>query len=174
MTGLTTETAAATLDKFRPACPKCGGKSSYEIGRLSPSSYADRSSEWAERVFSCSCGKQIFGEAIRVEFDRQYASAEEKLAEGQRQSAEAAARQAEEVHRQRLEEARRAAEAAKKLAAEAAAQAALQVVTAAAREGLCAWSECSNLTRKGSLYCSRQCSNKNAHARERARKAQIS
>ena len=37
----------------------------------------------------------------------------------------------------------------------------------------CAWADCSSTRSSKSKYCSRACSNKNAHARERERKSQL-
>ena len=39
------------------------------------------------------------------------------------------------------------------------------------RKARCAWSECERDHTTTSVYCSRTCSNKNAHAREKAKKA---
>ena len=46
----------------------------------------------------------------------------------------------------------------------------LQEEQEAARNKKCAWSECTNEHTSSSKYCSRTCSDKNAHAREKQRK----
>jgi hypothetical protein len=56
--------------QFRMACPKCG---SYNFTvRRDQRAYVHKSQPF-ELVFSCRCGKQLFGEQIQEEYDRQKA-----------------------------------------------------------------------------------------------------
>jgi hypothetical protein len=128
---------------FKMRCPKCGGRD-YGIER--DRAFA-RSSGTVEYVFSCRCGKQLFGPALQAEYERQHAAwksegssapapaeaptlgdplEEERvqleLQRKERQAFERRRREANErrveIERARLEEERRAAEEAE--AAEAA------------------------------------------------------
>ncbi len=67
-----------------------------------------------------------------------------------------------------IEMARIAHEAAKRAAEEARRRELISLVEAADD---CAWGPCGNEKRERSIYCSRDCSNKNARARFAARKA---
>ncbi len=58
------------MEQFKMACPKCGSYS-YRVER-DPRNYAQRG-QVTELIFSCRCGKQIFGEQIQEENDRQKA-----------------------------------------------------------------------------------------------------
>jgi len=127
---------------FRFACPKCGSASSYGITRSNTASYS-REGQWDDRIFACMCGKRLYGEAIREEYDRQWGAAEARL---------------EEVRARR----RRRAVERKKARKEAEEKAHLAEQ--------CAWKDCKNRARSSSKYCSRTCSNRNARHRHKVRK----
>lgn len=57
-------------EQFRMACPKCGSHS-FTV-RRDQRAYVHKSQPF-ELVFSCRCGKQLFGDQIQEEYDRQKA-----------------------------------------------------------------------------------------------------
>src|SRR5690606_23067377 len=135
-------------------------------------SYAPRDQTF-EMIFSCRCGKQMFGEQIVKEFDRQKAEFESQL------RAEAAERGEELRPEPRVEPA-----AAEAKAAPPAAESAPATEAPAAHDDddppedydehddgvTCGWHPCKNPRRPNSKYCSRDCSNKNARWRYKQRK----
>lgn len=65
------------MSSFKMKCPKCDSLS-YSIER-DPRNYAQRG-QTAELIFSCRCGKQLFGDQIQAESDRQQALYEAEMA----------------------------------------------------------------------------------------------
>ena len=158
-------------------CPKCGNRSTH----LSYPRHPWMSGK-NDEVLSCSvCGTRVYGPE-RVGALLEAETARLKAIEDERNAESIAAKKAEEAEkrRQKKEKARVAEEAAK-AAAEAAAEAAQQEAARkkaaylAAMEAdiyaraKCRWAPCPNDHTTTSLYCSRTCSNKNAHAREKAK-----
>jgi hypothetical protein len=103
------------------------------------------------------CGKIIYGAAVQTEVDRQYGlfMVEERRLKAARKEAALIA------DARRIEEERK-----------------LEAAKATVQSLNCAWKECtkgsegrSALRRSASIYCSRDCSNKNARLRHRERKA---
>ena len=89
---------------FKMRCPKCGSQS-YSIERYNRSYYVQRTGA-VELVFSCRCGKQLFGDQIEKEYERQKkewtsASEDRRREEEERE----AARLAEEERQRQLREA---------------------------------------------------------------------
>ena len=156
---------------FRFRCPKCNS-TSFNIERDSRS-YAPRG-QAHELIFSCRCGKQLFGEQIEKEYLRQKASWEADAS--QRKEPVAKPRTEPVVTQPRATAPRREAArpdmrtTAATPPAAAKEPAAKEEVAAAADAGSCGWKDCSNPPRPNSKYCSRDCSNKNARHRYKRRK----
>ena len=147
-------------------CPKCGNRSTHLSYPRHP---------WMagtiDEVLSCTvCGTRVYGPE-RVDALRVAETARLKAIEDERDAVLIAARKAEEAEkrRQKKELERVAAEAAKAEAArkKAAYLAAMEADIYARAK--CRWASCPNDHTTTSLYCSRTCSNKNAHAREKAK-----
>jgi len=156
---------------FRFLCPKCG-TSQFSIER-DQRSYAPRG-QAHEMIFSCRCGKQIFGDAIEKEYDRQ--KAEWAANQGKDISEVQDASRSDE---ERVREAALAQAYARQRRVEAestARKAATEVVAEAASaeaegDDVCGWRDCVNPPRPNSKYCSRDCSNKNARSRYKKRQS---
>jgi hypothetical protein len=154
---------------FRFRCPKCES-TSFRIER-DGRSYAPRG-QAHELIFSCRCGKQLFGEQIEKEYLRQKAAWE--VDASQRPDAPAPSRREPAVASPRATAPRRATAAASRPPATSAptktsAKTAAPKVQATAT-GACGWKDCVNPPRQNSKYCSRDCSNKNARHRYKRRK----
>lgn len=147
-------------------CPKCGNRSTH----LSYPRHPWMSGK-NDEVLSCSiCGTRVYGPE-RVGALLAAEEARLKAIEDERNAVSLAAKKAEEAEqrRQKKELERAAAEAAKQEAArkKAAYLAAMEADIYARAK--CRWPPCPNDHTTTSLYCSRTCSNKNAHAREKAK-----
>jgi hypothetical protein len=185
---------------FNMGCPKCG-TINYSIEK-ERSTYS-RNDPVASLVFACTCGKRLYGKQVEEEYLRQkklYEQNAEYRAREAQQRERAEAKQA--VQNQALNEAmayRARFEASKKAKAEADAVRTQQKeverwqeqhtggvddpmfdVLAAEGVELCAWLYCDKggplgraVRRKGSKYCSRDCSNKNARWRHKQRKVVV-
>ena len=182
---------------FKMHCPKCGS-TAYSIERDGRSYFSNGPS--SELIFSCRCGKQLFGEQLEKEFNRQLAAyeaqAEERKAEEREraderraQDAAAADRREREAHRREHDEKKKAAETADSAQRKQEADRrwrervsskgpdkpspdALPPGTPPNKDdALCSWGPCMNESRDNSKYCSRVCSNKNARWRHKMRKA---
>ena len=147
-------------------CPKCGNRSTH----LSYPRHPWMSGK-NDEVLSCSiCGTRVYGPErvgalLAAEEARLQAIEDERNAVSLAAKKEAEAEQ----RRQKKELARVAAEAAKaEVARKKAAYLAAMEADIYAR-AKCRWPPCQNDHTTTSLYCSRTCSNKNAHARERAK-----
>ncbi len=138
------------LMSFYLSCPKCGS-TSVELQRDSRWNTGPR-----DFHFHCGmCGKTIYGPGVQMEVDRQYKLFvdEERRLKAARKEAAKAAKAAEA---KRIEEERK-----------------LEAARAAVQSLNCAWGDCSALRRSTSIYCSRDCSNKNARARHKQRKVGV-
>jgi hypothetical protein len=125
-----------------------------------------------DEVLSCSiCGTRVYGPE-RVGALLAAEEARLQAIEDERNAESLAAKKAEEAEqrRRKKELERVAAEEAKQEAArnKAAYLAAIEAYIYARAK--CRWAPCPNDHTTTSLYCSRTCSNKNAHAREKAKK----
>ena len=162
---------------FKMHCPKCLGLD-YSIERDNRTFGAV--AQAFELVFHCRCGKQMFGEQLVKEYDRQKADYELQGGEGGEEMPLGAALgdqrvtwlrpvptggDVEEAHRQ-AEEDRRWRERVQTSAQEVTVA---PNVGAATTDEVCAWPGCEKPQRPNSKYCSRACSNKNARARHKAR-----
>lgn len=164
---------------FKMHCPKCLGLD-YSIERDNRTFGAV--AQAFELVFHCRCGKQMFGEQLVKEYDKQKAEydlnggpddGEEGLGLGatadQRvtwlRPVPSAHGDADEAQRQ-AEEDRRWRERAQSTAQDVVVPV---VKSGAATDEECAWPGCEKTQRPNSKYCSRACSNKNARARHKAR-----
>jgi hypothetical protein len=150
-----------------PPCPKCKSHSTHISRTRSP--YIGHE---ADLIFHCvTCGTRVYGpdkvKALVAQYEAVVQAAREReeqlLAEERRWKAE--------------QEEKRAAEAAERLALKKAAMEASRkearrkaVEEEILRNAKCAWPPCENDHTMTSRYCSRTCSNKNAHAREKAKK----
>jgi hypothetical protein len=143
---------------FRFACPKCKSLSGHSVTRLNTASYS-REGKWDDRIFACMCGKRLYGEAIREEYDRQWEAVEAQLKKEER----ARRQQRESERKQQTEAVAVAVEEARLVEEEQRCQAGLLLAE-------CAWKDCKNEARSISKYCSRTCSNRNARHRYKVRK----
>jgi len=179
-------------------CPKCG-TGSYSIEK-ERSTYS-RTEPVASLVFACSCGKRVYGKKVEEEYLRQKKiydqdaetrereteeriKAEKRQLEDTQAMSEAMAFRARFEAKQlakRKEEATRSSEQELEKWREQAGQDPDQPgakVSAGQQPDLCTWHQCDKgpgggqaSRRKGSKYCSRDCSNKNARWRHKKRKA---
>jgi hypothetical protein len=102
--------------QFRMECPKCGTHS-FTV-RRDQRAYVHKSQPF-ELVFSCRCGKQLFGDQIQEEYDRQKAAWEKNPPQPQEESVEdAEARVRAEEEERRKRQLRRAMEYRRKYLAE--------------------------------------------------------
>ncbi len=168
-------------------CPKCT-TTSFSIERDSRS-YAPRG-QTHELIFSCRCGKQLFGDQIEKEYMRQKSEWEAGAADRRREKAKQKARpaapaedapqddayavqRASRVKRAQQEvvegDARRQEED-KKWRERVAKQPASEGESKSDSTDSCEWKDCANPPRPNSKYCSRDCSNKNARSRYKGRK----
>ncbi|MBX2803313.1 MAG: hypothetical protein KTR31_36875 [Myxococcales bacterium] len=178
---------------FKMRCPKCEGLD-YSIERDNRTFGAV--AQAFELVYHCRCGKQMFGEQLLKEYDRQKKEYDASAPLDAADTGLAAAMRAQEesglaggvdldrmigernVHvvdpsRRREEEDRRW----RAKVQEASQHVSPSIVTPVreARGGStgsdqeCAWPGCEKTRRPNSKYCSRACSNKNARARHKAR-----
>lgn len=141
---------------FKLLCPKCR-TADYSIERdRRIRTLADPS---AGLIFSCRCGKQMFGASVVEEYERQKKAHEAT------------------VVRKVKEPARTDANAPAPVATQSGSQ------TESSEWGndhqahqldevgeICNWEPCHKIARPGSKYCSRACSNKNARSRYKQRK----
>lgn len=158
--------------KFRMTCPKCGS-TNFSIERDNRS-YAARGQTF-EMIFSCRCGKQMFGDQIVKEYERQKKDWEHhrearverdiRSAAPKPQEARPAARTEPAQSPPSAEEEEEELEPAESLNTEE------EELEESEDSGICGWAPCSNPPRPNSKYCSRDCSNKNARWRYKQRKA---
>lgn len=176
---------------FKMRCPKCGSLD-YSVERDNRTFGAV--AQAFELVYHCRCGKQMFGEQLVKEYERQKKAYEAAASEadGDESINGASVGPLEEVAelRERLEHQRQSPEDRQREAAAAVVrqreeedrrwrvrvQESAQDVVAApsSAEGVgseqeCAWPGCTKPRRPNSKYCTRACSNKNARARHKAR-----
>jgi len=181
---------------FKMRCPRCQSFDYSSEGdnfgyRASPESFS--------LIFSCRCGRQLFGEQVVAEHDRQkkeYDANTEARRQEQSQREEAERHEKEQAAAyQRALEYRTAYLMQKRREAEEAAQRERDEADRRWRERLaqvgedaddtpehadgfdededteqCAWHGCTNARRPNSKYCSRACSNKNARYRYKQRR----
>lgn len=163
---------------FRFRCPKCNS-TSFSIERDSRS-YAARG-QMHEMIFSCRCGKQLYGESIEKEYMRQKSEWETQQAERRREPPRRTQADDDAYKREREDRTRRAtAEAEAKQARQkeedrqwrerVATKKPSETTEVAAGSSVCEWKDCDNPARPNSKYCSRDCSNKNARHRYKRRK----
>lgn len=154
---------------FQFRCPKCSS-TSFEILKESARAYA--SEGWDSRVFSCRCGKQMFGEKIGEEYARQTATyvppskkerAAKKVQDADSEKRRIASVRRSEAFKRQEQESRQKAETAKQKDHQD------WLASLPVSEPSCAWESCSNSPRRRSKYCSRNCSNKNARHRHKQR-----
>ncbi len=165
---------------FRMKCPKCNTRD-YSITRDIRTSTAK--DPVAGLIYSCRCGKQMFGQMVVDEHERQMRAADASPtprrdgAEPNREKL----RQAYEYRREYVAKKRAAdAEAAQQKKEEEDRKWRERVArtdgdpgSATAPSGdfeKCAWNSCEKARRPRSKYCSRECSNKNARHRHKSRK----
>lgn len=180
--------------KFR--CPKCLGID-YSVVRDNRTFTPTRA---FELIFSCRCGKQLFGDNIETEYNRQKKEYEAKSSDREKEhrARTVKVQEAEErklalrramVYQQKYREEQRQKQASEQAEQQAekdrlwrqkvegvtsdadGAATAEPAVEALASDDprKCAWDQCSNIRRKNSKYCSRNCSNRNARSRHKRR-----
>jgi hypothetical protein len=119
-----------------------------------------------DMIFHCrTCGTRIYGPEKVKGLVAAHAAAVQAAAEREQKRLEEDRRWLREKEEQELAE-KKAKEAERKKALRAAAME--KEILAAAK---CAWPPCPNDHTMTSKYCSRVCSNKNAHARAKSKKA---
>lgn len=154
---------------FKMACPKCKGLD-YSIERDNRT--FGTMAQAFELVFHCRCGKQMFGQGLLQEMDRQ--KAEWEAAGGDTApdlpvggAAVDAAADLREPASGILPD---AVNPARKKPSVASQPADSKPKATDPLDGkMCAWQGCENPARLKSKYCSRACSNKNARSRHKAR-----
>lgn len=150
---------------FKMTCPKCG---SYDYSVERDRRIRTLADPAAGLIFSCRCGKQLFGSLVVDEHKRQL-----KAWEAGRAARQVA--RADEVSHSHT--GANHAHADEDTAPEPASRgwmdgSASRTQTEEAGEGeRCSWHMCSKRARPGSKYCSRACSNKNARYRYKQRKS---
>ena len=153
------------MGKFLPVCPKCTSTDTdlYQDRTVSARSFPHCA------VFHCRCcGNRLMG-APAVDYTNRLMG--EHLA-AEKATAEKRLRRLEAERALRLEEVHRAKEARAKVKAKAKAKATQRrkvLPFPGTAPAVCAWDVCGEPSRSTSIYCSRNCSNKNARARHRAR-----
>lgn len=172
--------------EFSFTCPKCQG-ADFSITRDRKTFAPTRA---YELIFSCRCGKQLFGEQIEQEYERQYKVFQ--VAAGRsgdmvmnpsthvEQDRREALRRAMLYQRQHREEQRRrnlAEESGRSAGRDAWGGVGNASAVADSDEWLpndhperCTWNQCNKRRRPNSKYCSRNCSNKNARHRHKVRR----
>ncbi|HHO52393.1 MAG TPA: hypothetical protein ENK18_16360 [Deltaproteobacteria bacterium] len=176
---------------FKMRCPKC---ESFDYSVERDNRTFGAVAQAFELVYHCRCGKQMFGEQLVKEYERQ-----KKAYESTSSASDVALdpgpplEELEEVAelRGRLESRRRLVEDRQREAAEQqirqreeedrrwrarVQESSREVVTtpppidgAGVADQECAWPGCTKPRRSNSKYCTRACSNKNARARHKAR-----
>ena len=163
--------------KFILRCPKCGGTDIhlFEDKRGIGSAQVD------SRILSCRCGKQLFGEQIDAEIEKQ-----EALLKKAPPIKEERPREIEKIHstarreellrrREKLRAEKEAKEAAnRQWIAEILAKKEAPKPTPKPEVEICAWMDCNEPARPNSKYCSRSCSNSNARWRHERRRRGLS
>ena len=144
--------------KFLPRCQKCD---STDVDLYRDSGWSSRGWPYDATLHCRTCGHRLYGQPAVDHTTRErseYLAAETKRAhermqetERQRKLEEERQRQEAEAERLRLEEERK-------------------VITFPTLPSACAWRECGQQRRVNSIYCSRNCSNKNARARHASRR----
>ena len=155
---------------FRFQCPKCG-TSQFSIER-DQRSYAPRG-QAHEMIFSCRCGKQIFGDAIEKEYDRQKAEWAANQGKDVSEVVDALKTDEERIREAALAQAyaRQRRVEAESTARQSANEAAGVSPAESENADVCGWRDCVNPPRPNSKYCSRDCSNKNARSRYKKRQS---
>ena len=143
--------------KFQLLCLKCES-TDVELYRETHGQYLGR---WPQSaVYHCrTCGHVLYGVAAVENVQRQRGYSERQEAERQeveRQEAERQEVERQEAERQEVERQEVERQEVERQEVE--------------RQDLCALNGCRSSRRKGSIYCSRVCSNRNARSRYRARK----
>ena len=173
---------------FKMHCPKCEGFD-YSIERDNRTFGAV--AQAFELVYHCRCGKQMFGEQLVKEYERQKKAYEAEARESDAEIVAVpvgrdAAHDEMEAHieqrlaqdsarattaRQRDEDRRwrERVQGAPQEVAVAPRPAELRMESASDADQQCAWPGCEKIRRPNSKYCSRACSNKNARARHKSR-----
>jgi len=152
--------------KFRMACPKCQ-TTNFSIERDNRS-YAPRG-QMFEMIFSCRCGKQLFGDQIEAEYLRQQTLFESNQ---QARKAEIASSPPPQPTRVPATAAVVPSAALDETWVEPKAETESDDHSGVEHGGdnSCEWHSCANPPRPNSKYCSRDCSNKNARLRYKKRK----
>lgn len=151
---------------FRLLCPKCG-TTDYAIER-------DRrirtlSDPAAGLIFSCRCGKQLFGAQVEEEYKRQYKAWESEQSTRRASRPDRAGNREEPAVRRSTPVG--APAEAEAVPARASGTRNETVADLGEDVEICAWHPCEKVARPGSKYCSRACSNKNARWRYKQRKS---
>ncbi len=149
---------------FRMVCPKCHTPN-FSIERDNRS-YAPRG-QMFEMIFSCRCGKQLFGDQIEAEYLRQQTIFEAKEQTRKSELAEAAAAPPPPT-RPAPSKAASTDEVDENW--EEPSNDESTPDTGGGDLDSCEWHICNNPPRPNSKYCSRDCSNKNARLRYKKRK----
>jgi hypothetical protein len=167
---------------FKMVCPKCGGLD-YRIERDRRTSY--QPDDIFALIFSCRCGKQMFGQVLLDEYEGQKRSFEQGRSEaGFTRSLELDRPHAGEVRPPRHEPPPMdedddhdhdhghddEEDDEDDDTADTADDEDGDEVAGDKDETLCAWAPCLKPRRPRSKYCSRECSNKNARSRHKTRK----
>lgn len=155
--------------EFKMHCPKCLGFD-YSIERDNRTFGAV--AQAFELIFHCRCGKQMFGEQLLKEYDRQ-----EKEFKSGRSDGEYAPLHVNNAPNSDLVRLGKANVQAVSETSSSTAESVNKTESAENRltagAQLCTWPGCDKPARPNSKYCSRACSNKNARARHKARQKKV-
>ena len=154
--------------KFRMACPKCH-TTNFSIERDNRS-YAPRG-QMFEMIFSCRCGKQLFGDQIEAEYQRQKVTFESAQQTRKVELATSPPVIAQAPRATHAVAAKPSDEDDEWTNADDDDEGDDEDDDAPAGDvDICEWHSCHNPPRPNSKYCSRDCSNKNARLRYKKRK----
>lgn len=154
--------------EFKMHCPKCLGFD-YSIERDNRTFGAV--AQAFELIFHCRCGKQMFGEQLIKEYDRQEKDFKSGRSDGEYVPTSANTALNGELARLGRGNVQTISETSALVA-----DGMHKTETGerlVAGDQLCTWPGCDKPARPNSKYCSRACSNKNARARHKARQKKV-
>lgn len=155
--------------EFKMHCPKCLGYD-YSIERDNRTFGAV--AQAFELIFHCRCGKQMFGEQLIKEYDRQEKEFKSGHSDGEYTPSPNASVNAD-LQRLRRPEVHALAEGHAMAVEELHKTEGSPEARLVVGDQMCTWPGCDKPARPNSKYCSRACSNKNARARHKARQKKV-
>jgi len=154
--------------EFKMHCPKCLGFD-YSIERDNRTFGAV--AQAFELIFHCRCGKQMFGEQLLKEYDRQEKEFKSGRSDGE--FTPTSSNNAPNSDLLRLGAGAQASSESPVVADGMHKTDATGDARLVSGDEMCTWPGCDKPARPNSKYCSRACSNKNARARHKARQKKV-